>query len=314
MKLLFIADIHIKLGQKKVPRDWQKARILQLAEEVNSAVTAHDVNHVVIGGDLLDVANPSYDEIGLMFEFLSDIEAQKVLIAGNHEMANKTTSIYSKMVPLLGATDTDLIEEFTTLYGVDYIPYGVLNKKWPETNSKLAITHVRGEIPPHVQPEIELEVFNRYEKVFAGDLHSFTNSQRNILYPGSPFSTSFHRNVPHGANGYFIIDTSDGSHAWHELLLPQLIRKTVQTEDEIVETDFHHTIYELEGEMEDLAKVSNKLIDKKVTKDISTPASLTLDGDIKQELDEYLREVQNIDETSAYITAYMEVVGSNDTD
>ncbi len=313
MKLLFIADIHIKLGQKKVPRDWQKARILQLAEEVNVGASINDVNHVVIGGDLLDVANPSYDEIGLMFEFLNNIKFQKILIAGNHEMKNKTTSIYTQMLGLLASTDTKLIEEFTTLHGVDYIPYGILHKKWPETGSKLAVTHVRGEIPPHVQPEIELERFSNYDKVFAGDLHSFTNSQLNIHYPGSPFSTSFHRSIPNGANGYFIIDTSDGSHSWHELLLPQLIRKTVKSEDEIVETEYHHTIYELEGDMEDLAKVSNKLIDKKVTKDISTPASLKLTGDIKEELDEYLRNVQNIDDTTQYITTYQEVVG-NDND
>ena len=55
-------------------------------------------------------------------------------------------------------------------------------------------THVRGEIPPHVVPEVDLERFDKFKTVFAGDLHAHENTQRNIVYPGSPMTTSFHRN------------------------------------------------------------------------------------------------------------------------
>ena len=45
-------------------------------------------------------------------------------------------------------------------------------------------THVRGEIPPHVKPEVDLDRFEDFPIVFAGDLHAHSNSQRNIVYPG----------------------------------------------------------------------------------------------------------------------------------
>ena len=54
-------------------------------------------------------------------------------------------------------------------------------------------THVRGEIPPHVKPEVDLDMFEDFPVVFAGDLHAHSNTQRNIVYPGSPMTTSFHR-------------------------------------------------------------------------------------------------------------------------
>ena len=38
-----------------------------------------------------------------------------------------------------------------------------------------------------------LNRFKRFPVVFAGDLHAQKNSQRNIVYPGSPMTTSFHR-------------------------------------------------------------------------------------------------------------------------
>ena len=78
------------------------------------------------------------------------------------------------------------------------------------TNKPL-YTHVRGEIPPHVTPEVDLDRFNDFPVVYAGDLHSHSNTQRNIVYPGSPMTTSFHRDVV--KTGYLLIDEEDDS--WH---------------------------------------------------------------------------------------------------
>jgi len=46
---------------------------------------------------------------------------------------------------------------------------------------------------PHVKPEVDLDRFEDFPVVFAGDLHAHSNTQRNIVYPGSPMTTSFHR-------------------------------------------------------------------------------------------------------------------------
>jgi hypothetical protein len=177
---------------------------------------------------------------------------------------------------------------------IDYVE--LTKKKWDAPMSKLCFTHVRGEIPPHVVPEVELERFDCYDLVLAGDLHSHTNSQRNIVYPGSPLTTSFHRNETKGSNGYIIVDTETLQWEWHELGLPQLIRKTVSHPDEMEPTDFHHTIYEIEGDLDDLAKIDtdSELLDKKVNKNVTTQAKLDLNGNMADELATFLYDVQGL--------------------
>ena len=142
-------------------------------------------------------------------------------------------------------------------------------------------THVRGEIPPHVKPEVDLNRFNDFPVVFAGDLHAHSNTQRNIVYPGSPMTTSFHRQEVE--TGYLLINPKDWSWGWWPFTLPQLIRKTVQNASEMIPTTYHHTIYEIEGNIQELAAVENsELLDKKVVKR-STEASLVLEKEMTLE-------------------------------
>ena len=62
-----------------------------------------------------------------------------------------------------------------------------------------------------------------------------------------------------------------------------------------IPTDYHHTIYEIEGDVADLASVKNsELLDKKVVKR-STEATLNLkDMSIDEELIEYLSAILNL--------------------
>lgn len=313
MKAILLADIHIKLGQKNVPTNWQKNRFKMLAEAVN----AHSPQLIFIAGDLLDVADPSIAEVGLLYDFLFALQKpnleQIVLIPGNHEMENSRTSCYKHIITMLQNKNVLLLEETTTLYGIDFIPYGSIKSfKKSDKVADWAITHVRGEIPPHVTPEIDLSVFSEYKAVFAGDLHAKSNSQLNILYPGSPMTTSFHRNKISGENGMFVLDCTNYTYEWVELELPQLLRKRVTSPEDMVKTDFHHTIYELEGDLDDLAKVSKSdLLDKKVTKDIGTPPTLDLSGDIVEELATFLVKVKGIQDPSEYIAEF-KAVAPND--
>ena len=85
---------------------------------------------------------------------------------------------------------------------------------------------------------------------------------------------------------------------WHEFNLPQLIRQTVSDPDEMVQTDWHHTIYELEGDVQDLAKVKNSdLLDKKVVKrEVEARLNLTSEMTIGDELVLYLKEILGLDD------------------
>ena len=183
--------------------------------------------------------------------------------------------------------------------GFGILPYTELHKKGIIEHfdvKKPLFTHVRGEIPPHVKPEIDLDDLSEFPVVFAGDLHSHSNTQRNIVYPGSPMTTSFHRSKV--STGYLLIDENSWNWMWEEFKLPQLIRKTVTSTEEMVETDYDHTIYEIEGDIQELAAIKNSdLLDKKVVKR-NTEATLIMEKDmsIEEELSEYLKYILGINE------------------
>ena len=308
MTYLFIADVHIKLGQKNVPTAWQRNRFTLLAEKLKEL----EYDTLIIGGDLLDVADPSIAEVGLMFEFLQALSSKPIIIIpGNHEMINKAVDCYTHVEAMLHSLNVRVIREFTTLDGIDYIPYNCIKKDFPKTGSSICVTHVRGEIPPHVEPEVDLEKFSRYTRVYAGDLHARSNSQLNLLYPGSPMTTSFHRKETSGENGCYLF-SGDASPAWVDLGLPQLIRKSVNKAEDMEPTEYHHTIYELHGSLEELAKVKGAdLLDKKITQDISAPPTLGMEGGLLGELAEYLMVVKGVKDPTEYVSLLTEVIGSD---
>lgn len=291
MKVLFTADIHLKLGQKNVPVGWAMNRYYGLFNKIHQLEEKADI--LVVGGDIFDKL-PSMEELELYYDFISAVTIPTYIYAGNHEALKKTTTFLSSLKKSSTWVNhrVEIIDDFATIQDIDFIPYNKLKEKWPDTlNSRILCTHVRGEIPPHVKPEIDLDLFDRWELVLAGDLHSYENSQKNILYPGSPVTTSFHRNRVN--TGVLILDTTTLVHEWVQLELPQLIRKTIKAGEPMPQTDYDHTIYEVEGDMSQLSQLDNSvLLDKKVTKR-STDTALILDADmtLAQEVEEYLRYI-----------------------
>jgi DNA repair exonuclease SbcCD nuclease subunit len=297
MKILLIADIHVKIGQKNVPKEWANKRYEMFFEQVAEAEKKVDMT--VIPGDIFDRL-PTLDELKLYFKFISQRKKPCVISTGNHEATKKGKSFFTELKEVSESLNPNIevvVDYVRDTDGFYVVPYEFIKKQefWEELESRPVFTHVRGEIPPHVKPEIPLEWLDKFPVVFAGDLHSHSNTQRNIVYPGSPMTTSFHRGEVD--TGYIIIE-DDWSWSWHAFDLPQLIRKTVASPDEMVPTDFHHTIYELEGNIKDLAKIENSdLLDKKIVKRKSDTA-LVLDKKmtIPEELVEYLRYIQELPE------------------
>jgi len=104
-------------------------------------------------------------------------------------------------------------------------------------------------------------------------------------------TTSFHRN--NVETGYLLIDEDDlTSWQWKAFKLPQLIRKTVTSSEEMVATDWDHTIYEVEGNLEELSSVEqHELLDKKIVKRNSEVTINMLDKTLSEELALYLEKV-----------------------
>lgn len=304
MKLLFTADIHIKLGQKNVPTDWAFNRYEQLWDQLWDLQEQCDI--FIVGGDIFDKL-PNMEELEIYFNFVASCKIPTVIYSGNHEAIKKNTTFLTSLKTVTNKLNDQVIivDDYWSEKGIDIIPYNKL-KEWEKDpdntfvslHNRILCTHVRGEIPPHVKPEVDLELFNKWKVVLAGDLHSYDNCQKNILYPGSPVTTSFHRSIVD--TGVIIIDTETLEHEWKKLKVPQLIRKTIKAGEPMPGTEYHHTIYEIEGDMSELGQVEdNILIDKKIVKrETDTTLILGSDLSLEQEIEEYLRYVLNLNDSS----------------
>jgi DNA repair exonuclease SbcCD nuclease subunit len=302
MKLLFSADIHIKLNQKNVPLEWSLNRYELLLDKLWELQENCDL--FVIGGDVFDKV-PTMEELEIYFNLVASCRIKTIIYSGNHEALKKNTTFLSYLKDATSKINSlvSVIDDFYTYKNIDFIPYNKL-KEWEKDpdntfyslHNHILCTHVRGEIPPHVKAEVDLDLFKRWKMVLAGDLHSFTNSQRNIVYPGSPVTTSFHRELVD--TGVLVINTENLEYDWRVLDLPQLIRKTVRAGDELTPGKYHHIIYEVEGDLGDLSVLDdNELLDKKLVKK-NTDTALILDNSmtLEQEVVEYLLYVLNLDE------------------
>jgi DNA repair exonuclease SbcCD nuclease subunit len=297
MKLLFTADIHIKLGQKNVPVDWSINRYNMLWKKFEELQISTNSDLFVIGGDVFDKL-PNMQELECYFELVSHCKISTIIYSGNHEMLKKDTTFLSNLKSVTTRLNSlvRIVDECETInQEIDIIPYNCLKScDFKNFNGKILLTHVRGEIPPHVKAEVPVENFKQWQVVLAGDLHSYENCQANILYPGSPATTSFHRNLVTTGIIEFNTDTLD--HVWHKLNLPQLLRCTVKVGDPTLNTEYHHTIYEVEGNLVELSTLEeNTLIDKKITKkDTDTALILSPEMTIAEEVKEYLTYILSL--------------------
>jgi DNA repair exonuclease SbcCD nuclease subunit len=297
--ILLTADWHIKLGQKNVPVDWARNRYKLFFEQVYEAEKKANLH--IIGGDVFDKL-PNMDELELYFDFVRGVNIRTLIYAGNHEATKKGRTFFTALKAVTNAVNP-LVTVIDEIYEEDsfiVVPYEFIHKKdmWERLDkSKVLFSHIRGEIEPHVKPEIDLNLIKDFPTVYVGDLHSHSNCQVNMVYPGSPMTTSFHRHKVE--TGYILIDEDDLTKwTWHPFDLPQLIRKTVNDASEMIPTFPDHTIYELEGSVIDLSNIkANELLDKKLVKRSSdTTLFLEKEMSIEQELAEYFRYILELPE------------------
>jgi DNA repair exonuclease SbcCD nuclease subunit len=317
MKILFTADWHIKLDQKNVPKQWQINRYKDLFAKIEHLARTHEVNQIVVGGDIFDKI-PSMEELELFFNFLTYPHERYLIVLydGNHEATTKGKTFLHNLAGIIYRVHKNamVLEKPWSYRGIDYIPYTHIKTFNPKDFSNpILCTHVRGEIPPHVSSEIDLKLLEHWEVVLAGDLHSYSNSQRNILYPGSPLSTSFHRNKVN--NGVIIFDTDTLEHEWIDLKLPQLLRKTISNKEEAIQTDYDHTIFEIVGNINELNNIviGTNNIDKKIVyKETNKQLDLS-NKSISEELEIYLKEIQKLSPTDIanVVRVFNEVYNDN---
>ena len=293
MKILFSADWHIKIKKKNIPKEWAIDRYRMLFNKLHN-ITKKEIDLHIIGGDIFDTM-PTLEELTLFLEFVANVNIKTIIYDGNHEATKRGESFLILLKDIVNNLNrkVQIIGGIQSIDNIDFIPYTHLKTFNPKDfKNSILCTHVRGNISPHVKEEIDLKKLKRWDIVLAGDLHAHSNSQLNILYPGSPLSTSFHRNTI--INGVIIFDTRSKEYDFVPLELPQLLRKTVDTETEMVHTSPNHTIYELVGNTIDVANVENKLLDKKIIEKNSEATLDLANKSIEEELTIYMRDVMKL--------------------
>ena len=304
-KILCSADWHILLHKKKVPYDWQVARFRQMFRKLIALEQRCDVH--IIAGDIFD-KKPEPDEICLFLSYINSVTIPTYIIPGNHEATRKGESFFEYFTQE-NAIKNENVHVFTrngraTVDGTSFqfFPYGEMQiGNLPNyVEDDILVTHIRGEVPPHITPEYDFSLLSPWGLCLLGDLHfNHRYGDTNCYYPGSPLNTTFDRDESrqYGVDIYDVIDSRNYTREFVDLELPKLIRKKIAVGEEMREDAINHVVYEVTGSLDQLAKIENSdLLDKKMVEKPTENSTLDLKGkSVYEELEIYLNHIKVAD-------------------
>ena len=299
MKILHSADLHINLHKKKVPYTWAENRFKSFFTKMLELESSHDIH--IISGDIFD-KKPEPDEICLFLSYINSVKIPTFIIPGNHEATQKGKSFLEFF-----CDDNTIINDNIHIFVYNkkvtvngqkfyFFPYGEIqiNNLSEHEDGEILVTHIRGEVPPHVTAEYDFEKLRPWKLILLGDIH-FAHKYKDFpaYYSGSPMNTTFDRDSKkqYGINSIELRSIDDYTVNFIDLKLPKLIRQTLQVGKEMTENAYDHIIYEITGSIDELSKVkNNKLLDKKIAIRNSSKSKLEL------------KDMSIIDELSSWLT------------
>lgn len=317
IKILHAADIHIKLEKNKVPQEWQLNRFKLFFEKMLELEKSHEVT--ILAGDIFD-EKPEPDEVTLLAEYLHQVTIPTFIIPGNHEATKKGETFLEGFVRDKAINNTN-VKFFTKNarikfkgHWIQFFPYTEVQTdnliNYPE--KEILVTHIRGEVAPHITAEYDFEKLKEFKLVLIGDLHFHHKYKNyNVFYPGSPLGITFDRNE---TKLYGVLSHTywNEGHTYEfiDLKLPKLIRKRIKAGEELIKDPINWVIYEVEGTLEDIQKVKrnkSELLDKTRIELPNRASSLDLtDLSILEETDKYLK-YSGIKDTQLHINELLEL-------
>jgi len=304
-KIMCSADWHINLHKKKVPYDWQVARFREMFRKMIALEQRMDVH--VIAGDIFD-KKPEPDEISLFLSYINSVTIPTIIIPGNHEATRKGESFFEHLTEK-NAIKNENVYVYTkngraTVGNQSFqlFPYGeVQMDNLPQyVEGDILVTHIRGEVPPHITPEYDFSRLAPWGLCLLGDLHfNHRYGDTNCYYPGSPLNTTFDRDEKrqYGLDVYEVVDSHNYTREFYDLELPKLLRRTIKAGEEMPADSRHHAVYEVKGNIDELSKIERSdLLDKKVVEKPQEDATLDLKNKtIYEELEIYLNHIKVAD-------------------
>ena len=302
IRILSSADWHVNLHRKKIPYLWQQNRFQLMFEQFRALESSCDVH--VIAGDLFD-KEPDTDEICLVLSYLNAVRIPTLIIPGNHEATTKGRTFWEhfKLENTINNPHVHIYTENANIVHAGqrfcFFPYGsVQTNKLPDYyEDAILVTHIRGEVPPHITAEYDFEKIRPWKLTLLGDLHfRHRYHDYNVYYPGSPLNTTFDRDDSrkYGVDIISLRSVDDYTVDFHDLQLPKLIRRTVPVGTRMVADPVHHVVYEVTGTIDELAKVERSdLLDKKMVEKPAGDSVLDLkDKTVIEELEIYLNYIK----------------------
>lgn len=313
MRILSSGDWHVNLHKKKVPYKWQENRFLQFFSKLKELEKTCNIH--VISGDVFDEA-PNTDETCLVLSYLNTVSIPTILIPGNHSSTQKGHSFWEDFKRDNSITNCNVYlsveNERINILGQWFqtFPYGQVQlKNTPDYHAgDILVTHIRGEVPPHISAEFDFEKLRNWKLILLSDLH-FNHKYKDFpaYYPGSPLNTTFDRDDKrkYGVDIIELESVDNYKVRFHDLDLPKLIRRTVPVGTKMIADPIHHIVYEVTGTIDELAKVEkSELLDKKMVDKPTGGSVLDLkDKTVIEELEIYLDHIK-VAEKDAVIAEY----------
>jgi DNA repair exonuclease SbcCD nuclease subunit len=261
----------------------------------------------VIAGDIFD-KKPEPDEISLFLSYINSVTVPTFIIPGNHEATRKGETFFEHLTEKNSIKNENVVV-FTqngraTFRDVSFqfFPYGEVQTDNLPTPilGDILVTHIRGEVPPHITPEYDFNKLKPWGLTLLGDLHfNHRYQDTNCYYPGSPVNTTFDRDDTrkYGVDIYEVIDSHNYTREFYDLNLPKLLRRTIQAGEKMLPDSRHHVVYEVTGNIDQLSKIERSdLLDKKVVEKPLEDATLDLKNKtIYEELEIYLNHIKVAD-------------------
>jgi DNA repair exonuclease SbcCD nuclease subunit len=305
IKILSSADWHVNLHKKKVPYDWQTNRFQLMFDKMRNLESSCDVH--IIAGDLFD-KKPEPDEICLVLSYLNSVTIPTYIIPGNHEATKKGETFWEHFT-LENTINNPNVRVFTRnsravlgSQGFCFFPYGSVqtDSLTPYVDGDILVTHIRGEVPPHITAEYDFSRLGLWGLCILGDLHfNHRYHDTNCYYPGSPLNTTFDRDDSreYGVDIFSVIDSRNYTRSFVDLKLPKLIRRTIKVGESMVASIYDHVMYEVTGTIDELSRVEKSdLLDKKMVEKPSSDSTLDLKNkSIFEELEMYLGYIKVAD-------------------
>jgi len=297
-KILHSADWHILLHKKKVPWEWQHQRFNLFFEKLLELEEECDVH--IIAGDVFD-KKPEPDEVALFLSYIHRVKRKTFIIPGNHEATSRGESFlkhftgeYKINNPLVEVICYNASRATHTAM-FQFFPYGEMqldNLPRP-IPGHILVTHIRGEVPPHITAEYDFEKLQPWKLVLCGDLHhNHKYRDMPVYYPGSPMNVSFDRSEDREYGVNIIEGTRDDYRVrFVPLDLPRLLRRRIKSGEQMIANSRDHVVYEVVGSVDELAKVeASELLDKKIAHRAEEVSALDLSGlSLVEELERYLQ-------------------------